>query len=263
MINMLLNHPDFERYDLSSLQTCVYGGSPMPEALMMQAMQKLPGCRFFQIFGMTETGGFASMLRWRDHITSGPKARRLRSAGQPAPGVTVKVLLPDGSVAPPDTLGEIVVGGDTLMSGYLNNPGATAAVLRDGWMFTGDAGTMDEDGFLYVADRLKDMIVTGGENVYSIEVERVLFMHPAVREAAVIGIPSEQWGESVHAVVVLKDGATAGADEIIAFCRQHIGGYKCPRSVEFRAEALPVTPVGKVRKNVLRDPYWAGHAKKI
>jgi len=263
MINMLLNHPDFERYDLSSLQTCVYGGSPMPETLMMAAMKKLPGWHFYQVFGMTETGGFATMLRWRDHLTSGPKARRLRSAGQAAPGVTVQVRLPDGTVAPPDTLGEIVVRADTLMSGYLNNPEASAAVLKDGWMHTGDAGTIDEDGFLYVADRIKDMVVSGGENVYSIEVERVLFTHPAVREAAVIGIPSAQWGESVHAVVVLKDGAAATAEELIAHCRQHIGGYKCPRSVEFRTEALPVTPVGKVRKNVLRDPYWADHAKKI
>ncbi|MDR3453377.1 MAG: long-chain fatty acid--CoA ligase [Rhodoferax sp.] len=263
MINMLLNHPDLDRYDLSSLQTCIYGGSPMPEALMMQAMKKLPSWRFYQIFGMTETGGFASMLRWRDHIISSPKAKRLRSAGQAAPGIEVKVVLPDGSMAPPDTLGEIIVRGDTLMSGYLNNPQATADVLIDGWMHTGDAGTIDEDGFLYVADRVKDMIVTGGENVYSIEVERALFMHPAVREAAVIGIPSEQWGESVHAVVVLKDGASATAEDLIAFCRKHIGGYKCPRSVEFRAEPLPVTPVGKVRKNVLRDPYWVGQNRKL
>ena len=263
MINMLLNHPDLHQYDLTSLQTCVYGGSPMPEALMMQAMQKLPTWRFYQIFGMTETGGFATMLRWRDHITCGPKAKRLRAAGQPAPGVQVKVLLADESVAPPDVLGEIVIRSDALMSGYLNNPAATALVLRDGWMHTGDAGTIDEDGYLYVADRLKDMIVSGGENVYSIEVERVLFMHPAVREAAVIGIPSQQWGESVHAVVVLKDGASATSEELMAFCRQHIGGYKCPRSIEFRADALPVTPVGKVRKNVLRDPYWVGQVRKI
>jgi long-chain acyl-CoA synthetase len=263
MINMLLSHPDFDKYDLGSLQTCVYGGSPMPEALMMQAMKRLPTWRFFQVFGMTETGGFATVLRWRDHLTSGPKARRLRSAGQPAPGNEVKIVLPDGSDAPPDMLGEIVVRSDMLMNGYFNNPAATASVMRDGWMYTGDAGTLDEDGFLYVADRVKDMIVTGGENVYSIEVERVLFMHPAVREAAVIGIPSEQWGESVHAVVVLKDGEAATPEELIAFCREHIGGYKCPRSVEFRAEPLPTTPVGKVRKNVLRDPYWAGRDRKI
>jgi long-chain acyl-CoA synthetase len=263
MINMLLHHPDFERYDLSSLQTCIYGGSPMPEALMAQAMTKLPTWRFYQIFGMTETGGFASMLRWRDHILTGPKASRMRSAGQPAPGNEIKILLPDGAVAPPNTLGEIVVRSDHLMSGYLNNPEATAAVLKDGWMHTGDAGTIDEDGFLYVADRVKDMIVTGGENVYSIEVERALFTHPAVREAAVIGIPSAQWGESVHAVVVFKPGATATEEDLTAHCRGLIGGYKVPRSYEFRAEPLPVTAVGKVRKNVLRDPWWVGQTRKI
>jgi long-chain acyl-CoA synthetase len=263
MINLLLNHPDFEQYDLSSLQTCVYGGSPMPEALMLQAMKKLPGWRFFQIFGMTETGGFASMLRWRDHITSGPKAKRLRSAGQAAPGVEIKIVLADGSAAQANVLGEIIVRADTLMTGYLNNPQATAAVLKDGWMYTGDAGTMDEDGFLYVADRIKDMIVTGGENVYSIEVERVLFMHPAVREAAVIGIPSEQWGEAVHAVIVPRDGMTVTEVELDVHCRNLIGGYKVPRSYEFQNDPLPVTPVGKVRKNVLRDPYWVMQAKKI
>jgi long-chain acyl-CoA synthetase len=263
MINMLLSHPDFDRYDLSSLQTCVYGGSPMPETLIMEAMKRLPGWRFFQVFGMTETGGFATVLRWRDHVLSGPKAKRLRSAGQPAFGNEVKVVLPDGSFAPPDTLGEIVVRSDMLMNGYLNNPEATAAVLRDGWMHTGDAGTIDDDGFLYVADRVKDMIVTGGENVYSIEVERVLFMHPAVREAAVIGIPSAQWGESVHAVVVLRDGASVTEAELDSHCRMQIGGYKVPRSYEFRDEPLPVTSIGKVRKNVLRDPYWVGRDRKI
>ena len=263
MINLLLNHPDFDKYDLSSLQTCVYGGSPMPEALIKQAMKKLPTWRFFQVFGMTETGGFATILRWRDHVTAGPTATRLRSAGQPAFGNEVKVVLPDGTEAPPETLGEIVVRSSMLMNGYFNNPQATAAVMKDGWMHTGDAGTMDEDGFLYVADRIKDMIVTGGENVYSIEVERVLFTHPAVREAAVIGVPSAQWGESVHAVIVPRDGMTVTEAELDAHCRAHIGGYKVPRSYEFRTDPLPVTPVGKVRKNVLRDPHWAGHDRKI
>ncbi len=263
MINLLVNHPDFDKYDLSSLQTCVYGGSPMPEALMKLAMKKLPALRFYQVFGMTETGGFATMLRWRDHLNEGAKAERLKSAGQAALGNEVKVVLPDGCDAAARELGEILVRSDMLMSGYLNNPVATAAALQEGWMHTGDAGYLDEDGYLYVADRVKDMIVSGGENVYSIEVERVLFMHPAVSEAAVIGVPSEQWGESVHAVVVLKPGAQASEAELTAFCRQHIGGYKLPRSYEFRTEPLPVTPVGKVRKNLLRDPHWVGHARKI
>jgi long-chain acyl-CoA synthetase len=226
-------------------------------------MKRLPSWRFYQIYGMTETGGFATMLRWRDHIASGPKAARLRSAGQPAPGVEVKILLSDQSTAPANVLGEICVRSDTLMSGYLNNPEDTAYALRDEWMHTGDAGTIDEDGFLFVADRVKDMIVTGGENVYSIEVERALFKHPAVREAAVVGIPSSQWGEAVHAIIVLHEGAKVSSEELLAHCRKLIGGYKCPRSFEFRSEPLPVTAVGKVRKNVLRDPYWADHVRKI
>ncbi len=266
MINMLVNHPDFGHHDLSSLRTCVYGGSPMPEALMKRAMEKLRGLQFYQVFGMTETGGFATFLRWRDHLTEGPKAGRLKSCGQPALGNELRVVKEDGSSAAPGELGEILIRSSMLMSGYLNNPAATASALQDGWMHSGDAGTFDEDGFLYVADRVKDMIVTGGENVYSIEVERVLFMHPAVREAAVIGISSEHWGESVHAVIVLKEGLTkeeANPEVLTAFCRQHIGGYKVPRSYEYRSEPLPVTPVGKVRKNVLRDPHWVGRVRKI
>lgn len=263
MVNMMMHHPEFKRFDLGSVQTCIYGGSPMPEALIQSAMAVLPSWRFYQIYGMTETGGFATMLRWRDHLHRDERACRLRSAGQPAPGVEVRVVLPDGGQAAAGELGEIIVRSDILMAGYLHNQSGTDAVLRDGWMHTGDAGYFDADGYLYVADRVKDMIVSGGENVYSIEVERALFMHPAVREAAVIGIPSEQWGESVHAVVVLKDGASATAEELMAFCRTLIGGYKVPRSVEFRAEPLPTTPVGKVRKNVLRDPYWKDRTQKI
>ncbi len=263
MVNMLINHPDFDRYDLSSLRTCVYGGSPMPETLMAEAAQKLPGWEFYQIYGMTETCGFATMLRWRDHVFSGPKASRIRSAGQPAPGVEVKIAAPDGRILPPGELGEICMHSDYLMSEYFNKPEQTAEVLRDGWMHSGDAGYLDDDGFLFVADRVKDMVVTGGENVFSIEVERVLFKHPAVLEAAVIGIPSEEWGEAVHAVVVPRPGMNVSADELIAHCRTAIAGYKCPKSVEFRDEPLPVTPVGKVRKNVLRDPWWEGRDKKI
>jgi long-chain acyl-CoA synthetase len=263
MVNMMLSHPDFPKYDLTSLKTCIYGGSPMPEGLMLRAMKMVPSWGFYQIYGMTETGGFATFLRWRDHLVSGPKASRLRSAGQAAFGNEIRVVQPDGTDAVTGTIGEIIVRSDFLMRGYLNNPEATAAALQDGWMHTGDAGYLDADGYLYVADRIKDMIVSGGENVYSIEPERALFLHPAVREAAVIGIPSAQWGEAVHAVVVLKDGAQATAEELIAHCRTLIGGYKCPRSIEFRAEPLPVTPVGKVRKNVLRDPYWAGQATRI
>lgn len=263
IVNMLISHPDFDKYDLSNLRTCVYGGSPMPEALMAAAAAKLPHLRFYQIYGMTETGGFATMLRWRDHVFSGPKAERIRSCGQPGPGVEVRIVSPDGKTLPPRQLGEIAMRSDYLMMGYLGKPDQTAEVLRDGWMHSGDAGYLDEDGYLYVADRVKDMIVTGGENVYSIEVERALFQHSAVHEAAVIGIPSQEWGEQVHAIVVLKPGATATEEELIAHCRTLIGGYKCPKSVEFRSEPLPLAPKNTVMKNVLRDSYWMGHERKI
>lgn len=263
MVNMLMHHADFQRFDLSSVQTCIYGGSPMPETLIQNAMKLLPSWSFYQIYGMTETGGFATMLRWRDHLHKDDRAHRLRSCGQPAPGSELRVVRADGSRADVEELGEIIVRSDNLMLGYLHNNDGTAAVLKNGWMHTGDAGYFDVDGYLYVADRVKDMIVTGGENVYSIEVERALFTHPSVREAAVIGIPSDQWGEAVHAVVVLKDGMLATEEDLTAHCRTLIGGYKVPRSIEFRNEPLPTTPVGKVRKNILRDPYWAGHVKKI
>jgi long-chain acyl-CoA synthetase len=175
----------------------------------------------------------------------------------------LKVVRPDGTEAPLGETGEVIMRGDNVMTGYLNNEKASAEALKDGWMHSGDAGFMDEQGFLYIADRLKDMIVTGGENVYSVDVERALYQHPAVREAAVIGIPSDRWGEAVHAVVVFKDGQSATEQDLIMHCRCLIGGYKCPRSIEFRNDPLPVTPVGKIRKNVLRDPYWEGRSRRI
>jgi long-chain acyl-CoA synthetase len=263
MITMMLNHSDFDKYDLSSLRTLVYGGSPIPRELLAEAARKLPGWRFYQIYGMTETGGFASMLRWRDHVFDGPKAHRIAACGQPAPGVEIRIVDPNGDDLPRGQLGEIIMRSDYLMRDYLGKPEQTAAALRDGWMFSGDAGYMDEDGFLYVADRVKDMIVTGGENVFSIEVERALYAHPAVMQAAVVGIPSEEWGEAVHGIVVLRPGQTATQAELIAHCRTLIGGYKCPKGITFRTEPLPVGPAGKVQKNVLREPFWAGRAKKI
>lgn len=265
MINMLLHDPELPQFDLTSVHTCVYGGSPMPEAVLRRAMDQLPGWRFHQIYGMTETAGYATALRWQDHLDAvGPgPAERLKSAGRPVPGIQVRITRPDGTVADPGETGEITLRGDNVMTGYFHNPTADAEVLSNGWMRSGDAGYLDDGGYLFVADRVKDMIISGGENVYSVDVERALYEHPAVRECAVIGVPSEKWGEAVHAVVVLRDGATATAEELILHCRGLIGGYKCPRSVEFRTEALPVTPVGKIRKNVLREPHWAGRDARI
>jgi long-chain acyl-CoA synthetase len=263
MVTMMMNHPDFGRYDFSSMQACIYGGAPMPEALLVEAMRKLPSWKFFQIYGMTESGGFATMLRWRDHAGDRAGGSKLRSAGQAAIGVQVEIRRPDRSRCAPGEVGEIAVRSDAVMTGYFRDPEATAAVLADGWMHTGDGGYMDADGFVFIVDRIKDMIVSGGENVYSVEVERALYSHPAVREVAVFGIPHAQWGEAVHAVVVLKAGAAATQAELVAHCRESIAGYKVPRSIEFRAEPLPTTPVGKIRKNVLRDPFWAARSRPV
>jgi len=264
MINMLMNHPDLKSFDLTSVRTCVYGGSPMPETVMHTAIRELPTWGFHQIYGMTETAGYATAFKWKDHLEAvAHYPERMKSAGRPVTGMQVRIARPDGSDAKAGENGEILIRGDNVMTRYFNNPEESKAVLRNGWMHSGDAGYIDEHGFLYVADRIKDMIVTGGENVYSVDVERALYQHPAVREAAVIGIPSERWGEAVHAVVVLKDKQSASAEELIGHCRSLIGGYKCPRSVEFRTEALPTTPVGKIRKNVLRDVYWVGRTRKI
>ena len=264
MINMLMNHPGLKDYDLSSVRTCVYGGSPMPEPIMRAAMRDLPTWGFHQIYGMTETAGYATAFKWKDHLEAVAHfPARMTSAGRPVTGMQVRTVRPDGTESPVRENGEIQIRGDNVMTRYFNNPEASKGVLKDGWMCSGDAGYIDEHGFLYVADRIKDMIVTGGENVYSVDVERALYQHPAVRETAVIGIPSEKWGEAVHAVVVLKDGQSATQEELIAHCRSLIGGYKCPRSIEFRTEALPTTPVGKIRKNVLRDAYWIGQTRKI
>jgi long-chain acyl-CoA synthetase len=264
MINMLINHPKLPQFDLSSVRTCVYGGSPIPEMVLDGAVKKLPSWGFHQIYGMTETAGYGVAFGWKEHLKAlAAVPKRLKAAGRVVPGMQLKIVRPDGTEAGAGETGEVLMRGDNVMIRYFNNDKASAEALKGGWMHSGDAGFMDEDGFVYIADRIKDMIVTGGENVYSVDVERALYMHPAVREAAVVGIPSENWGETVHAVVVLREGHSATEQELILHCKSLIGGYKCPRSVEFWTEALPVTPVGKIRKNVLRDPYWAGRSRKI
>jgi long-chain acyl-CoA synthetase len=264
MINMLLHCPELGEYDLSAWHTCVYGGSPMPEAVLRRAMELVPGCRFHQIYGMTETAGYATALTWPDHLDGLARDDgTLRSAGRPIPGMDVRTVRPDGTESAIGEVGEIILRGDVVMTGYFDNPDADADTLRDGWLHSGDAGFLDERGYLHVADRVKDMIITGGENVYSADVERALYEHPAVRECAVVGIPSERWGETVHAIVVPKDGTDPSERDLIEHCRELIGGYKCPRSVEFRSEPLPTTPVGKIRKNVLREPFWRGRDVRI
>jgi len=194
---------------------------------------------------------------------AGPHAGRLKSCGQAALSCEVKVVGGDRQEVPRGTPGELAVRGANIMTGYWNKPEETAAVLEDGWYYTGDGAYMDREGFVFIVDRLKDMIISGGENVYSAEVENAISLIPGVGEVAVIGVPDEQWGERVHAIIVAKPGVTLTADDVMAHCREQIAGYKCPKSVDFRATALPLSGAGKVLKRELREPYWKGYTKAV
>lgn len=264
MLNMVLNHPDFAKYDLSSLRLISYGAAPIPLALLKQALRTLP-CGFIQGYGMTELSPLCAMLPPEDHCVDGApeQTKRLRSAGIPIFTAEVRVVDEQDQEVPYGTVGEICARGPMVMKGYWKQPEATAQALRGGWMHTGDAGYMEADGYIYLVDRTKDMIVTGGENVYSVEVEAAIYEHPAVLEAAVIGIPDEKWGEAVHALVVRKSGAAASEEEIIHHCHSRIANYKCPKSVKFVDGELPKSSVGKILKRDLRAPYWEGRERFI
>ena len=254
MINFMINTPEVEKADFSSLRLVVYGGSPIPPVTLSRAVE-LMGCGFLQTYGMTETNAI-TFLRPGDHDPAN-KPHRLASAGMPSLGMETRVVDEQDSDVETGVLGEIVCRGAHLMDRYLNQPEATAEALRGGWMHTGDVGYFDAGGYLYVTDRKKDMIVSGGENVYPREVEDVLFEHPAILEAAVIGVPDEKWGERVHAVLVLKAGAATDTEHVIAFARTRLAGYKLPKTVEIVSE-LPRNAGGKVAKNELRESRASG-----
>lgn len=263
MVNMLLNVKNLEQYDLSSLRGMNYGGSPMAPALIARTRKAFPTCRLFQGYGQTETSPNVSMLLDKYHDPDGAFADKIESAGQPMFTVEVKIVDLEDNALPTRVVGEIAVRGPNIMQGYWNKPDETAYALRNGWMHTGDVGFMDEDGFLYIVDRVKDMIISGGENVYSVEVEAAIYQHSAVAMCAVIGIPDEKWGEAVHAVVVLRDGASLTHDELIQHCRTLIAGYKCPRSVEISHNPLPMTGAGKILKRALRAPFWGDQTRAV
>jgi len=262
MIQLLVDHPQCAEHDLSSLQRLVYGGSPISVAVLDRARKALPHTSFAQLYGQTELSPTATILMPADHEESGPHPGRLRSGGQAAPHAEVRIVDPAGSEVPRGEVGEIVCRGGHVMLGYWGKPAETAAALRSGWVHTGDAGWMDDDGYLYVADRLKDMIVTGGENVYSTEVENAVAAHPAVANCAVVAVPDDLWGERVHAIVVRKPGAEVTEEQIRDHAKTLIAGYKAPRTVEF-VGVLPVTPTGKVLKRELRAKYWAGTERGV
>jgi acyl-CoA synthetase (AMP-forming)/AMP-acid ligase II len=250
MIQMLVDHPRMHDFNLSSLANIMYGASPITESLLARARAAFPTASFAQGYGMTELAPVATVLT--DEYHSDPLRRR--SAGRAAPHALVKIVDPDGVEVPRGRVGEIVVSGDHVMLGYLNKPVETAEAVRRGWMHTGDGGFMDDEGFVFITDRIKDMIVTGGENVYSIEVENVIAQYPGVAQCAVIGVPDRDWGERVHAVVSLRPQSSLTLDQLRRHSRRHLAGYKIPRSLEIVAE-FPMSGAGKILKRDLRKQY--------
>ncbi len=263
MVNMLVNHPDISDYELGTLRGVLYGASPMPESVIKKAMQVMPGTQFFQGYGQTETAPLITLLSSERHTFDGPLAGKMKSAGQAVPGVDLVILDENSQPVPAGVIGEICMRGANVMLGYRNMAEQTEKTIVDGWLHTGDSGYLDEEGFLFIVDRVKDMIISGGENVYSAEVENAIYQHEAVNQCAVIGIPHEKWGEQVHAIVVLNDGAELNEIALIDHCKALIAGFKCPRSVSFQAEPLPLSGAGKILKIDLRKPYWADGERNV
>ncbi|MBA4496262.1 class I adenylate-forming enzyme family protein [Paenactinomyces guangxiensis] len=264
MVNMLVNEPALNQYDPKSIQTLIYGGSPMPVEVLKKVKSVWPHAQFIQGYGMTEASPLVTMLLGKDHIIGGTEKeeKRLSSAGQAIVGVQVKIVDPDGNETKIGEVGELIVQGPNVMKGYWNRPEETAAALRGGWYYTGDMAYRDEDHYFYVVDRKKDMIVTGGENVYSVEVEQSLYTHPDVREAVVIGVPDPVWGEVVKAIVVKKEKSSLTGKNLIDYARQRLAGFKVPKSVDFVTE-LPKSGAGKILKRKLREPYWESYDKRV
>jgi long-chain acyl-CoA synthetase len=263
VLMFLLATPQLVDTDLTSLRLIFYGASPISEDVLVKCMTAF-GCGFCQVYGMTETTGAITALRFEDHDPDGPRRGLLRSAGRPHPGVELRVVDPDGGHdVELGQVGEVWTRSRYNMAGYWRKEAETARTIdSDGWLRTGDAGYLDAHGYLYLHDRIKDMIVSGGENIYPAEVENVLLAHPAVADAAVIGVPDEKWGETVKAIVVLAPGARLDQSDIIAHCRDNLAHYKSPTSVE-AIEVLPRNPSGKILKRELRAPYWADRGRSI
>jgi long-chain acyl-CoA synthetase len=259
-LNFLIQMPGSRDIDYSRLRIIFYGASPIPVDLLRQCMEVF-GCGFCQQYGMTEACGTVVYLPPEDHDPNGN--RRMKSAGRPMPGVEIKIIDAQGNTLPPETVGEVATRSTCNMAGYWKNEAATReAIDTGGWLRTGDAGYLDADGYLYIHDRVKDMIISGAENIYPAEVEGAIFGHPAVADVAVIGVPDEKWGESVKAVIVLRQGAEATESDILQFARSRIAGFKVPKSVDF-VDALPRNAAGKVLKRTLREPYWAGKERNV
>lgn len=259
-LQILLAHPRAATTDFSSLRYFSYGASPIPIELLKAGIARL-GCRFVQVYGMTETWGAVTALGPEDHEPD--RLHVMASAGKAMPGVELRILDAQGNVLPPGAVGEVAIRSPSNMKGYWQREEETARVLdAQGWLRTGDAGLLDAEGYLFIQDRIKDMIISGAENVYPAEVESALYGHPDIVDVAVIGVPDPKWGEAVKAVVVPRPGVTPDPESIIAHARQRIARFKCPKSVDF-IDALPRNPSGKILRRQLREPYWAGHARNV
>ncbi|MBI4637853.1 MAG: long-chain fatty acid--CoA ligase [Candidatus Rokubacteria bacterium] len=263
MINLLLASPERGKYDLSSLHTVFYGGAPMYVETLLEAVRVF-GPIFVQLFGQGEAPMTCTSLGKEEHLAGDDpvKLKRLASAGREVTGVRVRVVDDEDRDVPPEQMGEIVVRGDLVMKGYWRKPEATAETLRGGWLHTGDVGYLDPDGYLYITDRMMDMIISGGSNIYPREIEEVICRHPAIFEVAVIGVPDPKWGETVKALVVAREGRPVTEAEIVEHCKRYLASYKKPQSVDF-LPSLPKNAYGKVLKRELRDRYWAGQARKV
>ncbi|WP_416898339.1 MAG: fatty acid--CoA ligase [Minwuia sp.] len=259
LILFLVQSPGVREVDFSSMDEIWYGAAPIPVELLKQAIE-IFGPVFGQAYGMTESNGGGVYMPKEDHDLSKPD--RLKSCGKPAPGYDVKVVDDDANELPAGEVGEIILRSNTLMAGYWNLPEATAKTLKDGWLWSGDAGFFDAEGFLYIHDRVKDMIISGGENIYPAEIESALYGHPAIADVAVIGVPDDRWGEAVKAVIVKAKDADLSEGEVIDYARSRIAHYKCPKSVDFIAE-LPRNATGKILKRELRKPYWEGRDRGV
>jgi acyl-CoA synthetase (AMP-forming)/AMP-acid ligase II len=264
MIIFALEYPEIHKYNLGSLRLLIYGGAPLDVGRIKQA-KEIFGCDLIQGFGMTEIGPCeVSVLNQEDHMLDGSslKEKRLASVGREAFNAEVKIVDDDDNELPAEEVGEICVRGQHVMKGYWSMPEETQEALKNGWFHTGDLGKRDDGGYIYVVDRKKDMIISGAENIYSAEIERVITSHPAVSEAAVIGVPDEKWGEAVKAVVILKEGREATEEEIIEYCKQNMASFKKPKSIDFVKE-FPRNEIGKVLKRELRKLYWKGYEKGV
>ncbi len=267
MAMALMHCADFHKYDLSSVREIMIGGAPASTALIRQLDEKFPGAAALGGYGLTETSPIATIAYPKDHLKGASdeiNLRRRATAGTAIAGAEVRVVDAAGNDVNPDghAVGEVVVRSDTVMAGYWNQPEETDRAFEGGWFHTGDLATIDEEAYTLIVDRIKDMVLSGGENVATAEIERVIYEHPAVLECAVIAVPDEKWGEAPKALIALRSGHSTTEEEILNHCRRHLAGFKVPKSVEFR-ESLPKGGTGKILKRLLRESYWAGHARRV